>query len=303
MMHFRMQERDLDLFILEELHSNSGFDCWLGERIGLKGFTCDKAEHSISAKLNAKWGETDVLAFFAKSPETVAVLIEDKIAADFQETQAERYQGRAIGLVNEGKATRALTVLVAPAVYLANVPIEDPWDQRVSLELLQEWFRDRDGAHNLWRAAALKECLARVQRTKTAGNEDVRRFSVAFAAFLKERYADRFSHTLTGDKWGFTVASPHTPAHVGLAWKTGKSSVDLAFSSFNIDKALGFEPPPGVSKRITPGELQPPSGVIFGVDVPLADLTAPFSEQADVVNAVMAAIETLMPIVPRVLKA
>jgi hypothetical protein len=302
-MRFKLQERDLDLFILEELHSDSGFDRWLGERIGLSGFACCEAEHSVSAKLNAKWGETDVLAFFANGNDTVAVLIEDKIAADFQETQAERYRDRASALVKEGKAASALTVLVAPAVYLANVPADDPWDERVRLELLQEWFKGRDGAHNVWRAAALEECLARVQRTKTAGSEDVRRFSAAFATFLKERYADRFSHKLTGDKWGFIVGSPLTPAHVELAWKIGKSSVDLTFSSYNVSKALGFKPPPGVSRRITQPELQPPTGVIFGIDVPLVDLTAPFSEQADVINAVMAAIEMLMPIVHSFVKA
>lgn len=56
MTSFRMQERDLDLFILEELCSDNGFDGWFGEKIGLKGFRCREAEHSVSTKSNAKWG-------------------------------------------------------------------------------------------------------------------------------------------------------------------------------------------------------------------------------------------------------
>lgn len=79
MTSFRMQERDLDLFILEELHSDNGFDCWFGERIGLKGFRCRGAEHSVSAKSNAKWGETDVLALYSDNVDIVAVLIEIRL--------------------------------------------------------------------------------------------------------------------------------------------------------------------------------------------------------------------------------
>ena len=33
---FRMQEKDLDLFIFEELHSDSGFDAWFAKRVGLR---------------------------------------------------------------------------------------------------------------------------------------------------------------------------------------------------------------------------------------------------------------------------
>jgi hypothetical protein len=89
-MTFRMQERDLDLFLLEELHSDARFVDWFGKQIGLENFQCREATHSVSAKANAKWGETDVLALFSNNSETVAVLIEDKIAAEFTDRQAER---------------------------------------------------------------------------------------------------------------------------------------------------------------------------------------------------------------------
>ena len=55
---FRMQERDLDLFILEELHSEAGFSEWLTEQLDLEAFAFAGARHSVSAKVNAKWGET-----------------------------------------------------------------------------------------------------------------------------------------------------------------------------------------------------------------------------------------------------
>lgn len=299
MARFRMQERDLDLLILEELHSDSGFDRWFGEHIGLTDFSCAAAEHSVSAKSNAKWGETDVLAFYANGSETVAVLIEDKIAAEFQDRQAERYKERAADLVADGKAERTMVILVAPSLYLSSVK-DDPWDKQVKLEALHEWFAARNGAHNNWRAASLSECLGRVRRTKLAGSEHVRAFSAAFAAYLMERHAQRFSHSITSDKWGFIVEFPHRPVHVQLAWKTGRSSVDLTFSGHHVAKAVDFDQPQGVGKRIMQNAAELPTGVIFGVDVPLVDLTMPLADQADVIEAVVTAFEMLLPIVPRI---
>lgn len=235
-MVFRMQERDLDLFILEELHSNSGFDTWLAECIGLGGFKCREAEHSVSAKTNAKWGETDVLAIFSNGMEQVAVLIEDKIAADFTESQARRYHERASELVSCGRAQRYLTVLVAPLVYLARVPKEDPWDRTLKIEELRDWFAIHSTAHANWRKSALAECLVRVAKSKSVGDADVRRFSEAFASFL-QKHAPPFNHKITGDKWGFIIYTPYHPKNVQLAWKNGKSRVDLTFSGPHVGKA------------------------------------------------------------------
>jgi hypothetical protein len=174
------------LFVLEELHSGNGFDDWFGEKVGLKGFRCEKAEHSVSAKSNAKWGETDVLAFFSDNVESVAVLIEDKIAADFTERQANRYHERGADLVRNGTAQRYLTILVAPSVYIAGVPKDDPWDRALSMEELRDWFAKDSTAHAAWRSLALTECLARVAKSKSVGSAEVRRFSEAFAFFLQQ---------------------------------------------------------------------------------------------------------------------
>jgi hypothetical protein len=297
-----MQERDLDLFILEELHSDNGFDDWFGKRIGLKSFRCREAEHSASAKSNAKWGETDILAFFSDGVETVAVLIEDKIAAEFTERQAERYRERADDLVKNGKAQRYVTVLVAPSVYLAGVPADEPWDQALPMEELRDWFASGGNtAHATWRTSALTECLARVARSRGVGDAEVRRFSEAFASFLRTQPDGPFDHKVTGDRWGFIIATPHTPSHVGLAWKPGKRRVDLAFSGHNVGKALHVPAPTGISRHLADGASL--KSDIFGIEVPMADLSAPFEDQTDVVAEVMAAVWRLLPLVPLVLAA
>jgi hypothetical protein len=94
MTKFKMQERDLDLFILEELYSGSGFSDWLLTQIGRTGYLFAEAKHSVSAKAAAKWGETDVLAFFSRDGERIGLLVEDKITARFTDQQAHRYKDR-----------------------------------------------------------------------------------------------------------------------------------------------------------------------------------------------------------------
>ncbi|MCP1838330.1 MULTISPECIES: hypothetical protein [unclassified Bradyrhizobium] len=85
-----MQERDLDLFILEELYSGNGFDDWFVEKSGSRVSGAKKPNFGF-CKIQREVGETDVLAVFSENFESVAVLIDDKIAADFTERRANRY--------------------------------------------------------------------------------------------------------------------------------------------------------------------------------------------------------------------
>lgn len=64
----------------------------------------------------------------------------------------------------------------------------------------------------------------------------MRRFSEAFASFL-QKHAPPFNHKITGDKWGFIIDTPYHPKNVQLAWKNGKSRVDLTFSGPHVGKA------------------------------------------------------------------
>jgi hypothetical protein len=301
MASFRMQERDLDLFILEELCSDTGFDGWFGEKIGLKGSRCLEAEHSVSAKSNAKWGETDVLASYSDGVESVSVLIEDKIAADFTESQARRYQERAADLVSSGKALRCVTVLVAPSVYLAGVPKDDPWDKTLSLEELRDWFGKHGTAHATWRTSALAECLARVAKSKSVGDAEVRRFSESFASFLQQQADGPFGHKITGDKWGFIINAPGIPKNVQLTWKNGRSQVDLTFYGPLVGKAHHVPAPPGVSRRLADGVSL--KSDIFGIDVPMVDMSSDFRNQMEAVLGVMTAVRQLLPLVPLILNS
>jgi len=111
-------ERDLDFVLVEELSVNDEFCDWFTSRLYREPVFASSigAWHSVS---DASLGETDVLYMF-KSDEDgrIAVLIENKIDAGAQPTQAARYQQRG----EKGKQAKDwddfMTCLVAPSQYL-----------------------------------------------------------------------------------------------------------------------------------------------------------------------------------------
>ena len=295
---YRLTERDLDLILLEELSGDMVFLARFVEHLGLDKCTLLAAEHSVSAKAGAKWGETDVLAFVESDGIKIAVLIEDKIAAEFTDRQAERYQERAADLVAKGAADKSLTVLCAPESYLAGVPEDDPWDRRISLETVLGWFDSVPGFRASWRARAIRACLARVATSRSAGSEKVTRFSRELRDYLVS-LEEGFDHKPTHDQWGFIIRSDRTPSHVEIAWKNKQGRVDLTFSGYNVGKASDVAVPEGVRFSAADGTRQ--KSDIFKVDVPVADVTMPLHEQMDIVSEVMVAIRMLLPLVDVVL--
>ena len=295
---YRLTERDLDLILLEELSGDTGFLAWFVEHLGLGSCTVLAAEHSVSAKADAKWGETDVLLNVESGGTRIAILIEDKIAAEFTDRQAERYRERAADLVAKGDADESLTVLCAPQSYLDEVPEDDSWDRRISLEAVQGWFGSVPGFRACWRARALQACLVRLSASRSAGSKKVMGFSRELRNYLIS-LEEGFDHEPTDDNWGFVIRSDRTPSHVGIAWKYNRGCVDLTFSAYNVGKASDVAVPEGV--RFSAADRTRQKSDIFRMDVPVADVTMPLHEQMDVVGEVMAAIRKLLPLVDAVL--
>jgi hypothetical protein len=127
-------ERDLDFVLVEELSVNDEFCDWFTSRLYREPVFASSigAWHSVS---DASLGETDVLYMF-KSDEDgrIAVLIENKIDAGAQPTQAARYQQRG----EKGKQAKDwddfMTCLVAPSQYLIGANQADNYDSQVSYE-------------------------------------------------------------------------------------------------------------------------------------------------------------------------
>ncbi len=96
-------ERDIDLWLTEELRVNPVFSRWFLTRIGASDQFAVPALRTQPSVVE-ETGETDVEAIF-KSPQgnTFAALIENKITASFQRDQIARYLRRAKLGVEQGK--------------------------------------------------------------------------------------------------------------------------------------------------------------------------------------------------------
>src|SRR3569623_1068196 len=298
MSRFRMQERDLDHIILEEQHSNTSFSDWLAKQLGLETFTFAKATHSVSAKANAKWGETDVLAFFSKSNERIAVLIEDKISANFTERQAQRYHDRAKEYVRNGEATRYLTVLIAPQDYLAGVPKDDPWQKTISFEMLLDWFANRDDAHSRWRKEALSDCLSRVHASLSAKQEDVVRFGEELSAYLKCHHSPTLSHKPGKDSAGPIIHYPGANQNKMIWWKINMHQMTVQLVGDMAGRITHMTLPEGIGRELAEDYNRKTDYLV--IDVPPIDFSIPLEEQNVFVEAALAAAYQLIAFLPKI---
>jgi hypothetical protein len=87
-----IHERDTDLILLEELNTNNHFANWFISQLELPDLSKNLgAWRSITGY---GLGETDLLLSYHSSDKVIFVLIENKLDANFQDKQFERYQKR-----------------------------------------------------------------------------------------------------------------------------------------------------------------------------------------------------------------
>ncbi len=182
---FSVQERDIDLLLIEQLHVCRAFADWLTKRLDLSGGVVETARHSVYRE----HGETDVLVIVRLGDERIAVMIEDKIGAPMQPDQCGRYHLRGQKLCDEGAVKRYKTVLCAPAAYLTGVPGDQRWDDRVSLEEIGRSLASVAYPGWEWRHAILLAAASRQARAREADNKANHAYDSVIVA-LKKGYRE-----------------------------------------------------------------------------------------------------------------
>ena len=163
-------ERDFDRLLIEELSFDAGFFEAFADRIGIPLQPIKEIGHSVNENFDEEaWGETDVLV---KLQDGTVLLIENKLTADFQPEQAERYRARAQH--HRGRGSKALTVLIAPEVYLNGV-FKDEWDRTCSYAEIA-CFMSTGDARGRWRQSLFREAGDRATRVQNmAGSAAARK--------------------------------------------------------------------------------------------------------------------------------
>ncbi|WP_439601419.1 hypothetical protein [Devosia sp.] len=143
----RVRERDLDNFLVEELHASARFRAWLLAQLGKSFVPPQHATIRVgkSPQRLQDNRQTDVqLGWFDSADQLVAcVLIESKVTADFQPGQAESYAEELSAWRAALGPGAASAILVAPQPRLAALPGREHFDQCVSIEQIVEFLRER----------------------------------------------------------------------------------------------------------------------------------------------------------------
>lgn len=136
-------ERDMDLFLIEELVADRDLLVWLFTRCDLVGEP-DFDELAFTHSAVVGNGESDVeVRAKLKDGRSIVILIENKVDASFQPRQAERYRERAEDFCRSGLVHAAVTLLFAPSCYIGENSGNHGFDITLTYEELRDWIANR----------------------------------------------------------------------------------------------------------------------------------------------------------------
>ncbi|WP_335917861.1 hypothetical protein [Shewanella chilikensis] len=176
-----VQERDIDLMLLEEFHTSTAFCNWLASRVYEFPHAVEfvGAWHSV---IHNQYGESDlVLIFKANDGSHQAILIENKIDATPQQQQGLRYRYRGEHGIEQGHWVDFRTCLLAPQKYLASN--NEPYDKTISYEEIMAYFVAQGG---WYRARLMAESISKQRRGYLPSiSPEVTEFARCYLEFAK----------------------------------------------------------------------------------------------------------------------
>lgn len=286
-----VDERDIDLLLMEEFHVTPEFSRWFAKAVELEADAeFDGAWHS----LNNHHGETDLLLRVRVGGERVAILIENKIGAPEQDEQDLRYHLRGESDREAGRFERFVTAICAPQIYLDGLAKNSAYGHQVPYEKIRDWFARQSGARAEWRLAIMIEAIEqgrrgyvmKVHAGKTA-------FQAAYWEYINALYP-QFSMAKPGNKgpksdW-IIFKGTDFPKGVKLVHKNDQGCVDLEFertSKVELARHRTDEWPQDI--RVMARQ----KSAALSLPAPYCDMNRPLSEQIEKVEAVMEAARRL----------
>lgn len=288
-----VQERDIDLLILEQLHASPPFVVWWCKLLDLEGATFDGAWHSVSSAD----GETDVLLRVRVGSERVGVMIENKVAASEQHEQDIRYHRRGAQAIADGWFDRYVTCMCAPKAYLEGLPAQSQYVGRIAYEQIASWFAEQSDAHSAWRKQVMDEAVKQSRRGYMKVVSD------AVTAFHRDYYAHlcrtqpNIRMNSPGDQGGqgywIILWTEGWPKNVRLnhKMKRGGGTVELGFNGYSQEDIVR-------KAGELPSDIIPITTGQYGslaIRVPPLDYKAPLEPQIAALNEAFEAIQRLVP--------
>lgn len=286
-----VEERDIDLLLMEEFHISEDFVTWFCGLVGLHDAQFDNAWHSVS---DAD-GETDLLLRVIVAGRRVGVMIENKINAPEQHLQSERYLLRGERLVESGSFAEFTTAIMAPQRYLDDLPEGSTYRHRISYESIAEWYSKCDGRRSGWRHHVVRHAIEQGRRGYTMLVHQAKtRFHREYWNHLRRNHP-RIQMAEPGDKgpksdW-IILKDLDFPKDVQLNHKFEQRVMELGFFRRRVEEILEAKGdwPDGIIP------IQKSQTASLMIEIPYIDLEKPFEEQVDRVEQALAAAYSLLP--------
>ncbi|MGA7178145.1 MAG: hypothetical protein WBX11_00965 [Thiobacillaceae bacterium] len=186
-------ERDIDFLVLEELQVSQEFRDWFSSRVFERPVFKSHigAWHSV---VDAELGESDLVFIFdAEDQTTKAILVENKIAANAQPDQGNRYTKRGDRGAADGLWQEFRTCIIAPRKYLESPTQAESYDCEISYEEIMAYFVARRSSEPRqdYRAKVVLEGVEQHRRGYQPKVSDaMTEFALRYWQFAQEHYPE-----------------------------------------------------------------------------------------------------------------
>ena len=227
-------EHDTDLAIIRSFLDYYSVRELFFSQINKKGQPV-KVFHSLSQmESDGHQGESDIVIICENEKERFALFIEDKIAADPQPSQRNRYDDRAMLLRDSEQYKDFFVFLCAPKAYLGTAKA-DGYDKTVSHEEICELLDDGDMNKFIFDFS----CNEKKQGYNPIKNDAVTEFWLNLYRFVSEEYPQLKINKITTPR-GSNASWPAFKTSVKglrIVWKSDlkRNSVDLEFAGLAKD--------------------------------------------------------------------
>jgi hypothetical protein len=255
---------------------------------------------SVKHSVSDAYGEADLIVLYQLegSNEHVAILIEDKIHAPFQQLQAERYKQRGVyGEKTAKEWNHHWTCLVAPECYIKR---GHGFDAAVKLEQIKQWLHSNDSGRAEFKVGVIDKAIRKASIT---GVKVVDPIVTAFRASYYEAFTDFFRDQLQtlrlrppmedyGDPW-FMIKSSLLPKGAYINHKAPWGFVDLTFPNTEAQRLRNY---PNLESILETGMTieQTTKSAAVRLNVSKIEDFRCFNDQKAIVDEAFAAVRRLL---------
>ncbi len=218
-----IEERDTDFAIMREMQKSKFVQELFFDKVNMSGQLVKTFHSLVQEEEPGKYGESDIVFIFQKDDgKKFAIFVEDKINADAQPQQRDRYDKRAELLKVEEGFEKHFVVLCAPNDYKTN----EKYDLRISHNDLEKLCVD-----SLDREVFKASCNVR-KRSNTIENKEVTAFWDSLIDLINIDY-NFLKFNRVKKSRGSSALWPEFGTNVsglGVCYKSDQNTIDFQFS-------------------------------------------------------------------------